>query len=928
MQRLMRVLFVPLLLVASVVQAQGRITTPKEFFGKNIGDDYFLANYDQFMAYWRKIDGESDRMRVFEIGKTAEGRPQLAAIVTAPANFAKLDRYKEIAQRLARAEGLDSTQARALAKEGKAVVWIDGGLHATEVLGAHQLMETSYQFVSKSDDETMRILNDVIIVFVHANPDGMQLVSNWYMSESDTLRRNTQIPRLYQKYIGHDNNRDFYMSAQPETQNMNHQLYWEWFPQIMYNHHQTGPAGSVMFAPPFRDPHNPHFDRLIVSSLDLVGAAMHNRFIAENKGGVVMRRGANYSTWWNGGLRTTVYFHNMIGLLTETIGNPTPIRIPLIPGRQEPTADVPLPIDPQEWHFRQSIDYSVTANYAVLDIAQRYRETFLYNIWRMGMNSIERGKKDTWTVTGPEVDKLRAAADSARRVAQAGNQAGQGGGGFGAAAAPQVLFDRILRDPADRDPRAYVLPASQADFPTATKFINTLRHVGVTVERATRDFTIGAKTYPAGSYVVPMAQAFRPHVLDMFEPQEHPNDFNYPGAPPNRPYDNAGYTLAYQMGVQFDRILDAYTCPCERITGLAAAPAATVAAATGATGFILTPKQNDAFIAVARLLKGNASVSRLTAPFTAGGKTHPTGSFYVPASGNATQVVQTAARQLGIRVEGVTSRPGSLAAVRMPRVALADNYGGSMPSGWTRWILEQYELPFTVVYPPEINAGNLRAKYDVLVLPDGAIPNPGGGFGGGGGGQQQRQPPDSLRHMVGRLGDQTVPHIKAFLDAGGEVLAIGSSTRLGYMLNLPVKNALVEKTASGEEKELPGEKYYIPGSLLEVAVDTTASVAWGSPRNVNVMFDESPAFRLDADAAAKGLRTIAWYDSPTPLRSGWAWGQSYLNGTAAIVEARVGQGSLYMFGPEILFRSQPHGTFRFFFNALLDPSRSPSPPTP
>ena len=929
MQRSMRVLFIPLLLVASVIQAQGRITTPKEFFGKNIGDDYFLANYDQFSAYWHKIDAESDRMRVFEIGKTAEGRPQLAAIVTAPANFARLDRYKEIARRLAHAEGLDSTQARALAKEGKAVVWIDGGLHATEVLGAHQLMETSYQFVSKSDDETMRILNDVIIVFVHANPDGMQLVSNWYMSEPDTLRRNTQIPRLYQKYIGHDNNRDFYMSAQPETQNMNHQLYWEWFPQIMYNHHQTGPAGSVMFAPPFRDPHNPHFDRLIVSSLDLVGAAMHNRFIAENKPGVVMRRGANYSTWWNGGLRTTVYFHNMIGLLTETIGNPTPMRIPLIPGRQEPTADVPFPIEPQEWHFRQSIDYSVTANYAVLDIAQRYRETFLYNIWRMGMNSIERGKKDTWTVTGPEVDKLRAAADSARRVAQAGNQTGQGGGGFGAAAAPQVLFDRILRDPADRDPRAYVLPASQPDFPTATKFINALRHVGVTVERATRDFAISGKTYPAGSYVVPMAQAFRPHVLDMFEPQEHPNDFNYPGAPPNRPYDNAGYTLAYQMGVQFDRILDAYSCPCERIAGLASPPAATVAGAAGATGFILTPKQNDAFIAVSRLLKGRASVSRLTAPFTAAGKTYPVGSFYVPASGNAAQVVQTAARQLGIRVEGVTARPGSLASVRMPRIALWDTYGGSMPSGWTRWIMEQYELPFTVVYPAEINAGNLRAKYDVLVLPDGAIPNPNPRFGGGGGGgQQQRQPPDSLRHMVGRLGDQSVPSIKAFLEAGGEVLAIGSSTRLGYMLNLPVKNALVEKTASGEEKELPGEKYYIPGSLLEVAVDTTASIAWGSARKVDVMFDDSPAFRLDADAASKGLRTIAWYDSPTPLRSGWAWGQSYLNGTAAIIEARVGQGSLYLFGPEILFRSQPHGTFRFFFNALLDPSRSPSPPTP
>src|SRR5206468_491149 len=184
----------------------------------------------------------------------------------------------------------------------------------------------------------------------------------------------------------------------------------EWFPQIVYNHHQTGPAGTVMFAPPFRDPFNFNFDPLIPVELDLVAASMHSRFEAEGKPGVVMRSGSSYSTWWNGGLRTTVYFHNMIGLLTETIGNPTPMRIPLVPANQLPRADVPFPIAPQEWHFRQSVDYSITANYAVLDYASRYRETLLYNIWRMGMNSIERGSRDSWTVTGKDIDRLQQVA--------------------------------------------------------------------------------------------------------------------------------------------------------------------------------------------------------------------------------------------------------------------------------------------------------------------------------------------------------------------------------------------------------------------------------------------------------------------------------------------------------------------------------------
>jgi hypothetical protein len=318
---------------AAPMAAQGRITSPKEFFGFNIGDDYNLATYTQFMAYWRKIDAESPRMVVQEIGKTAEGRPQLMAIITAPENFRNLARYKQISQRLALAEGLTDEQAHALAKEGKAIVWFDGGLHATEVLGAHQLIETSYQLVSRNDEETMRILRDNIILAVHANPDGMELVSSWYMRNPNPQERSTGgIPRLYQKYIGHDNNRDFYMLNQPESVNIARIQYTEWMPQIIYNHHQTGPAGTVMFAPPFRDPFNFNFDPMVVIGIDMVAASMHERFIREGKPGVTMRSGSSYSTWWNGGLRTTAYFHNMIGLLTETIGNPTPIEIPLVDG--------------------------------------------------------------------------------------------------------------------------------------------------------------------------------------------------------------------------------------------------------------------------------------------------------------------------------------------------------------------------------------------------------------------------------------------------------------------------------------------------------------------------------------------------------------------------------------------------------------------
>src|SRR5258708_17132955 len=297
--------------IAASAQNGHHITTAKESLGFDVGDDYHLANYAQFSAWWQELATESDCMKLVEIGKREEGRPQWMAIITSPENHMKLARYKEIARKLALAEGLTDDEARALAHEGKAVVWIDGGLHATEVLGAHQLMEFVYEMVSRNDAETLRILNDVIILAVHANPDGMELVSNWYMRESDPKKRTTQnVPRLWEKYIGHDNNRDFYMSNMRESTNMNRILYTEWFPQIMYNHHQPGPAGAVMFAPPFRDPFNYNFDPLIPLQIDMVGAAMHTRLAAEGKPGAVMRTGAPYSTWFNGGIRTTSYFHN------------------------------------------------------------------------------------------------------------------------------------------------------------------------------------------------------------------------------------------------------------------------------------------------------------------------------------------------------------------------------------------------------------------------------------------------------------------------------------------------------------------------------------------------------------------------------------------------------------------------------------------
>lgn len=900
--------------------SQGNVTTPKEFFGHDIGADYVLPNYTEFTAFIQKLDSESDRIKVVDIGKTSEGRSQYMAIITSPANHRNLERYRDISNRLARAEGLTDDQARDLAAEGKAVIWIDGGLHATEVLGAQQLTETIYQLVSRNDAETMRILDDVIVLAVHANPDGMELVSNWYMRKADTLQRNSSdIPVLYNKYVGHDNNRDFYMGNIAESQNILRQLYTEWNPQIMYNHHQTGPTGTVMFAPPFRDPFNYVYDPLIVTGLDMVGAAMHNRFETEGKPGVTMRSGANYSTWWNGGLRTTPYFHNMIGLLTETIGNPTPERIPFVINRQLPKGDLPYPIEPQVWHFRQSVDYSLTANYAVLDLASRNKDLLLYRRYVMGRNQIERGSRDNWTVYPRTVEAARQAMEAENHATDATSGVMAVGGGISRDtpdSAASQKFLGVMRQPENRDARAYVLTSDQPDFPTAVHFINALLMNGVDVLRATSSFQAGGKTYPAGSFVVMTAQAFRAHVLDMFEPQDHPNDFLYPGGPPIPPYDAAGWTLAYQMGVEFDRILDAVDGPFEKISDWTIkAPAGTVASGNAA-GYTLSASYVDSYAAALKLLTSGEQVYRLTG----------SGNYYIPSGADTHAQLEAVAGELGVSFEESASKPaGEQLKLNPVRIGLWDKYGGSMPSGWTRWLLEQKGMPFTLVYPQELDAGNLNAKYDVLVFVTGAISTPQPTGTGGDAlallmDRFNRQPkaediPEEYRKTLGSITPtKTIPQLKAFLDAGGTIITIGSSTSLAQHLGLPIGNKLVD--ASG--KPLTNQQYYIPGSVLRVRVDNTQPVAYGVPEQTDVFFDRSPVFTLGAGAAARGIKRVAWYDSAKPLRSGWAWGQQYLEGGAAIVQAPVGRGMLFLFGPEILYRAQPYGTFKFFFNSLAN----------
>lgn len=876
----MKKLFVSILLFVSFLGVKAQIITPKEHFGFNIGDDYHLANFSQTEAYFKKLAQQSDRILYQVIGKTEEGRDQPMLIVSSPENLAKLSHYKNISQRLARAE-LAEQEAKQLAKEGKSVVWIDGGLHATETVGMHQLIEIAYLLASRNDEETLNILNNCIVLLTHANPDGQELVSNWYMRESTPEKRSlSYLPKLYQKYAGHDNNRDFFMLNLKESQNIARQLFIEWNPQIMYNHHQTAPAGAVVAGAPYRDPFNYVFDPLVITGIESIGAAMATRLYAENKPGYTQRGGSVFSTWYNGGLRTTTYFHNTIGLLTEIIGGPNPFEIPLVPSRLLPNSNTHYPVIPQTWHFKQSIDYSISLNYAVLNYAAKYKDEVLFNIYRMGRNSIEKGSKDTWSLSPSKVAVVEQAIENLKKQNKELRNQRQN---------PKQALDSLLKNPKYRDPRVYIISAHQDNPVTTVKFLNALSANGIRIEQAKEAFTHNGKQYPAKSFIIRTNQAFRPHILDMFEAQDHPNDFEYAGGPPIPPYDAAGWTLAYLMHINFDRAYDDVKGNFETLP-YGEPVNVIVQTLPNNKFFLLSNKENETFRLVNELLSKKEKVYRTVE-----------GNFIIANNSVSKQILSAS----GVVVAGVDKLPKETKVLKPLRIALWDTYGGSMPSGWIRFLFEKYGFNFELVFAPDLDKGNLNAKYDVIVLPSNAIIRPESNLPN----NKPNNIPEPYASQWGSMTiEKTLPQLEQFIKNGGHIIAVGNSAKIAEDLKIGVTNHLVD----AQGKPLKREIFYTPGSVLTAAIDINTVSGKGYPQQIDLYFSNNNVYKINDPH----IKPILWFSSEKVLKSGWSWGEKYLKDGVIGFEKQIEKGKLTIFTPDITFRAQAHGTFKLLFNNL------------
>jgi hypothetical protein len=867
-------LFVALAVVVAVapaVRSQSSVPSPESVFGFEPGADNKLATYDQVIDYFRKVDAASDRVVMVNAGRTSQGRTASFALVSSAANLTAIERYRVIAHRLARPDELTDDEARRLAAEGKAFVHIDGGLHSSEV-AAHQHTPLLLQRLLGGDPEITAMLDDVVVMlWPTINPDGHQMVAQWFMEHAGTPQA-TQLPQLYQEFVGHDNNRDAYMLNMIESRLMEH-VWRQWEPNVIYVHHQSSPFPTRIWLPPFAEPIATHAPYLMSREVNMIGMAIAKRLEQEGKVGAT-HMGTGYDAWYPGYIDYTPMFKNIAAFWTETFGRGAgPVTTPpeqIQPAMRRAQSLYASPWPGGTWRLRDAVEYMTTASLATIEYASKYKTSLLYNRYQAGRDQIRRGRAEP--------------------------------------------------------PYAYVVPQEQRDPVAAVEMLRRLAFAGVRVWQLTDAAAIAGETFDRGTWIVPADQPFAALARELLDVQVYPEIRDAPDGPLDQPYDAAGWTLPLSMGVRAVAVAEplgdslraamrplearppptsaplpynlsepADAAPFDSVPGVGfdSHPAARAILPPGwrltGTGPALAvdPAQNNAFKAINRAWQAGASV-QYQAPDGRG-----PGRYVISGLPAATQ--RDMGRELALYAEFAAAPAGS---ARRPRLGLLQNDTG-MDEGWTRWVLGAYEFELIRVPPADLAAGGLRDRIDVLILTDDQRVLVGGGRGRGAGAAAQ---PQQAATNTARLNA-----LEAFVRAGGTLVCLNTASTLAIdRLGLPVKNVLAG---------INRQTFFAGRSLMKVRVDASHQVTAGMPDEAFVMFNNSPVF--ETGDGFRGTVLARYPDGESPLASGFLLGEKLMQGRAAAIDVELGDGHVILFGFSPQWRGQPFGTFRLLFNAAL-----------
>lgn len=711
--------------------------SPFVHFGFRMGDDGKLASWPEIERYFRRMDEASDRVTVAELGTSTEGRTMIAAFVSAPEHIARLDAIRAATRQLADPRTMSDDDAEALAATQPAVLAIGASIHASEIGATQTMNELLHELATSTEPRVVRALQQVVLVLIPSlNPDGHDMVVKWFNDHQGTSFANAPMPWLYQKYAGHDINRDGFMLNLQENKNLARFFYRDTHPQVFLTMHEMGQNGPRFFVPPNYDPIDPNHDPLIWRTAGLLGHAMALQLEQDGRSGVISH--ALFDYFSPGYEDSATLGHNTVSLLTEAasvaLANPVTIAGAELVGtprglpEYRPQINFPNPWPGGTWTLRDIVDYELSAIRGLVTGVARYREELVRNFFALGKRALEKG------ATG--------------------------------------------------DPAAYILEPVQADPLAAATLVNTLLDGGVEVRRSLEPFKVKDSVYPAGTTFVSLMQPYRNYVKTLLEVQNYPVRRPAPGAAPERPYDVTAWTLPLQLGVSVTAVAQEFEVPANSRLERAEIAPGQIWGDRRPRHYLVEANGTAGAMVLSWLFDAGQAVSWTTTPLEFAGRRYARGTVVVRSSNEARGIVERATRTLGVHAAGVREAPAGTRPLVRPRVGLYKPWYANMDEGWTRFVFERFGVPFTTLSPSDVRAGNLDQRFDVIVLPHEEPDRLMTGHRAG------TVPPE----YVGGLEGEGVSALQAFVQAGGTLVALDGAAALAVRtFDLPLRDVVSEE---------------------------------------------------------------------------------------------------------------------------------------
>ncbi len=839
-------------------------TSPHEFLKFKVGADRKLADYNQISGYFQKLDQESNKITVLNIGKSTQGdKDIIMAVITSEENMAKLDMYKKITKSLRDARELSKEDALKMSKKGKPMVLITCNIHSTEIGSSQMAMELAYKLVTGDTPyDADKVLNDVIVLLVPSiNPDGEQMVTEWYRKYVGTKYEGGRMPWLYHDYAGHDNNRDWFMFNLLETRAVSQVLYHDWIPQVHIDEHQMGSTGARLFIPPFMDPPIPNVHPLLWRGVNLCGANMSYDLQKNGFKGVV--HGRSFTGWWIGACDDTSWLHNVVGLLSEmaSVKIATPIYIEpneLPDSYYDKRINFPDPWPGGWWRLRDIVDYELTLSMSLIKTAYLHKEDFLFNFYKMNKDAIEHREED--------------------------------------------------------DPFAFVIPSTQRDMPTTLKMLDVLKMGGVEIHQAKEQFIADGKNYPQGSFVVLLSQPYRPYAQALLEKQKYPNIRRYPGGPPVPPYDNAGWTLPLQMGVTSEEIDNPFEASLEKLEKISYPDISSPD--ESASYIVLDSKANVSYSVAFALLKEKAEIHRSKKGISGEGFHVCKGSFIIKNSAKVQKILPSLLDKYHLKahtlenIDEIEKDP-----LKYHRVGLYRSWNSNMDEGWTRYMLDDLNIPYETIRNKDFKGekkkkADLKSKYDVIIFASEeptliklGKPDPKSRWAR----YYTEKPPK----YEGGIGKEGIEALKTFVKEGGILVTLNDACNLVFKnFKVPASNGLENVNRSD---------FFCPTSILKIKVNNSSPVGYGMAPESAAMFSRSLTIDTNVPRGEWDRKVVASFPQEDILLSGWLLGEDRIAREACVVDLNHKKGHIILIGIRCQFRAQSHGTYKFLLNSMLYP---------